>query len=290
MSEINLIPPEPEPTVTDKLQALNIIPVWDGHWRFPGLVTDYGDVVRLGELMDDEEADVLVKKRDRETVNRLVNGMDPELLEVDEDTWRDIFDYYSEGNYRGPSINVKLHDTYDYWRIVENGLGFEFPDEWEIDPEYQIWNDTIEQDWDWYMDTVIPEDHPSLDPKKFMRLGRSGGHLVYDIGEHYLNVAEAWDFMQLEKVAPKYVRSECAEVVSRQAAYALIDRWEIELDEWRDGEEEAVAEAVRTNNLKKATWHQANIDAAKGREFFDHSIAHELVWGVIWEHDKNDDT
>lgn len=292
MSSINLEPPTPEPTWSDKLEALGIEIKWNSVtrcWDFIGLTTEYDNDASLGYLMQDEEANQRVTGRDRETVLRLINEViDPNYLELSESLTWDIFSYYSDGTNRGPSINIKLHDTYDFWRIVEKELDYEFPDEYEIDPHYNIWNDTIEWEWDWFIGTLIPEDYPHLDASQFMRLGRSGGHLVYDIYNRHLTVPEAWEFQQLEEAAPELVRGACAEIVHNMAAYALVDRWDAVHTEWLEGEEEAVADAVRAKDFEKAAWHQANRDAATSKEFFDMEDAREIVWPAIEKHLKDE--
>lgn len=288
MSEINLTPPEAEPTLTDMLEDLSVDIVWNKEekiWQFEGLVTDWHtETPSLGTLLADEDADKLLTSRDRDTVLRIVNeDVLPGDLELAEELWTDIFNYYGDHPYRGPSINVKLHATYDFWRAMEKGLGVELPEEPEIDPHGMIWNDTIDWEWDYYMETLIPMDHPALDTDRFVRLGRSGGHLVYDV-RHGLSVPEAWDFMQLEKEAPKYVKYVAAEVVRNLAGHALFEMWERELEDWEDRESEAVAEAIRMNNFKAARRHQANLDAVKGQEFFPLYEAQDLAWEAIQEY------
>jgi hypothetical protein len=290
---IELTPPEPEPTLSDILEALSVKVAWNKDhrfWQFLGLVTDDNIEIldpSLGTLLDEEDADRLLSSRDRDTVLHIINTeILPGDLILAEDLSTNILDYYSSdyGRHRGPSINIKLHDTYGFWRIIEKGVDWEFPDDYEIDPQYVIWSDTIDWEWDYYMSTVIPEDHPALDTDKFMRLGRSGGHLVYDIRDHALSVPEAWDFMQLEKVAPKYVRYVAAEIVRNQAGSALYDHWLEELEEWQEREFDALQEAVRTNDHEAASRHQANLDAARGQEFYDLAEAQDLMWDVIYKH------
>lgn len=287
MTEFNLTPPEPEPTLTERLAALGITPTWDKTyrtWTLPGLM-GVDPYPTIGYLMDEPEADEILTSRDRETVERIIdNTLDPEAIELDDDLWRDSLGYYSDHNDRGPSINVKLHDTYDFWRILEKALDLDF-EEYVIDAEYVIWTDVVDGEMDWFTGDVLPRDYPDLDPKAFTRMGRSGGHLTYNIGSRPLTLAEADALRRLWEEIPDYVRGCAQEVVARQWAYALTDiTWEKVVDEWRDGEMEAVADSVRTNDYAKAAWHQANLDAEI--EWFGEEDAFNIVWGILYESDE----
>ena len=285
MTEFDFTPPESEPTVIDMLAAVDVEPTWhkeNRHWYFPGLVVGYGNYnPSLGDLMQDEEFDERLNSRDRHAVDRIVNNeLHEGELELDQSNVTDLLGWYSErrSNWSGPSANIKLHSTYNYWRQLQKALDVDFDEMW-ADSAYTIWGDTIDWEWEYYMDTVIPEDYPRLDTGLFKRGGRSGGHLIYNVSGRGLTVGEAYDLLKLWEKVPEYLEYVAQEIVTNQFAYGLKRLAEEVIDEWREGEQDAVAEALRTKDFEAAAWHQSNLDAEK--DWIDEECGRMIVWDVL---------
>jgi hypothetical protein len=200
--------------------------------------------------------------------------------------WERELGWYSRNldNRRGPAINVKLHDTYQFWRLLEKIFDVDF-EEHEVDPHYMAWNDTIEHEFEWFKTEYIDghgggEEYEYLDSDKFALAGRSGGWLVYDIGGRALTLGEACELRRVWEDVPSMVTDVAREVVARQWTWGFEDLWDKAVEEWAEREEEAVAEAVRTNDFEAAKRHQENLDA----DIEQHRpYMFEIVWEALYE-------
>lgn len=281
-TSFNLEPPEAKPSNMDILASWDIKPRWekeDKLWYLPGL----GYLHEILE-MDEEELQRLTS-RDRHAVNKALEDYGDYLgsCYLDDNVWQSELGWYARhmDRSRGPTINVKLYETWDLWRTMESIFGVSL-EEHEVDPQYVAWNDSIEHEMDWFKSEYIDGEYPGyqhLDGDRFVRGGRSGGWLVYEINTA-LTLGAATELRKVWADVPSFV-TECArEVVARQWAWGLEKLWDDAVDEWREREEETKSEAVRTNDIQAAARHQANLDERVhmfSPDFFD------LAWEKLYE-------
>jgi hypothetical protein len=279
MTEFDFTPPEPEPTNIQILESWDIKPTWDKEnrlWHLPG-------IGYLHEVLEmDEEELSLLTSRDLHAVEKAINSYEWLMgAYLDNDVWESELGYYSRhmDRSRGPTINVKLHETYDIWRLLEKLFDVDL-EEYEVDPEYVAWNDTIDNEMDWFKSEYIDGhggfEHLSSD--KFVRGGRQGGWLVYDFGGTALTLGEACELRRVWADVPSMVTGVAQDVVARQWAWGFEKLWEDAVDEWRDREGNALVEAVDRGDLKAAQWHRENM-----KQTIDMPDMFDLVWETLYE-------
>lgn len=294
MIGFDLTPPEETERPIDRLRKWGIAPVYmkeEKLWVLPG-VEMWGDDVSIGYLMDDQgddETDKRLTSRDLEAVEHIINNiLDVPNFEIGQEIWRERLDRYADYANGGPSVNVKLHDTYEFWQVMEKATGISI-EEHEVDPEGWIWNDAIDHEMDWFTGTVL-DNYPALDTTKFMRMGRSGGHLVYDIGNsdssRCLTFAECEDLLRLWEEVPTLLRDIAMDIVGRLWSHVFNDSWEKQVDKWRKREQKAVAKCIRKGLFERAAWHQANLDAEAAITHWDYTDSFEFVWEILWNYEK----
>jgi hypothetical protein len=295
--DIDLTPP-PEPlTILERLAEWNVILTWQppteseydsGIWYLTNTYTDnLFDDWAIGHLVDDE--DHLLTSRDREAATILINNeLEAEDINLRPSAWESelgsgIYHGNHGRNGSGPAIDVKLHGMYELARIVEKVLDIEFED---VDPEGTLQRDTVEWEFEWFKTEYLPEKYPGLDADAFGLWGRQGGHLVYGIyASDYdawpLTLVEAVQLRALFKEVPELVKGVEQQVTATLGGYLLVKLHDKAVEEWREGEEDAKAESLRTNDFQRAAWHQANIDAEI--EWFDPTDGQEIIWPIIYK-------
>ncbi len=291
--EIDLTPPPEKLTILEELATWDVELTWqkpnedhDGLWYLTNTYTDnFFDDWAIGHLVDDE--DELLTSRDREAVTILINrDLEAEDINLRQSAWESEFGspYHGDGHrHAGPEVNVKLNGEWSLTRDVEKALDIDYDN---IDPEWTISGDVVEMEFDWFKTEMLPRDYPGLDPDRFGLFGRQGGHLVYDVySSDYdawpLTLEEATQLRALYSEIPSIIKGIEQEIVARLGGYVLLKLWDEMVDEWRDGEEEAKAEALRTNAFERAAWHQANLDAED--VWFDAVDGQEIVWPIVYE-------
>ena len=293
--DIDLTPPPEKLTILEELAEWDVDLTWmkgdeheSGLWYLTNTYTDnMFDDWGIGHLVDDE--DDLLTSRDREAVTILINrDLEAEDINLRKRVWENEFGspYHGDGlRHAGPEVSVKLHGEWALTRFVEKALDIEYG---EVDPEWIITGDVVEMEFDWFKTEMLPRDYPGLDTERFGLFGRSGGHLVYDVYDSDndawpLTLAEATQLRALFAEMPSMIRGIEQEIVARLGGYVLLKLWDDMVDEWRDGEEEAKAEALRTNAFERAAWHQANLDAET--TWFDAVDGQEIVWPIVYKED-----
>jgi hypothetical protein len=293
--DIDLTPP-PEPrTILEELAEWGVDLTWHkpdeyegGLWYLTNTYTDnLFDDWAIGHIIDDAG---LLTSRDREAATILINKeLEADDIQLRQSAWEPTFGAPYHGDryhHAGPAIDVKLHAMWEQARQVEKALDIDFTD---VDPEGTIQWDTVEWELEWFKDTYLPENYPDLNPDQFGLYGRQGGHLVYhiysaDYDAWPLTLAEATQLSALFDEIPELVKGVAMQVTARLGGYLLHDLWNLTVDEWRDGEEDAKAEAIRTKDFVRAAWHQANLDAET--EWFDHTDGEEIIWDIIYKEDE----
>lgn len=283
LTEFNLEPPEPEPTNVEILESWGIKLAWYSEhrvWHIPGM----GYITEILEL-EDEDVEHLTS-RDQHAVEKKINEYGEHLMShyLDDNVWESELGWYARhlDRIKGPTINVKLHETYDTWRLMEKIFDISL-EEHEVDPEYVAWNDTIDMEMDWFKSEYIDGQSSRfehLDGDKFVRGGRSGGWLVYDYGNTALTLGEATELRRVWEEVPDMVTTVAQEVVIRQWAWAFEDLWDGAVDDWYDRERDALIEAVRTNDFQAAKQHEENM---KGDVMRHKPDMLDLVWTELDE-------
>lgn len=132
--------------------------------------------------------------------------------------------WYSSGYHdRGWEANIKLHDVWQwekYWSPVTDQL--EEPSyELERQMEEYAWTATSST-YDFWLATL-----PSaLYPPRFMRVGRSGGHLIYRRDE--MDLAEAEALFEVYETIPIHLKNVCQEIATIRTALRVADAWGFE--------------------------------------------------------------
>ena len=296
MTEFDLTPPKEPAPLLDRLAEWDVQLKYEKEqgWYLTNTVNDDGWGGVYTVALTEEDADKYLTYRDREAAANIINGLDADQIIIDQEMWEHKFGYYSNDGMGGPSWNVKLHDTWGYWQKLSKALDFEFPEEWEIDREYTIWADVIDWEWDWFKGW-IKEEWPDLDHERFVRLGRSGGHLVYNVRGGYhdeplLTLAEAEALQRLGKHIPDMVRGVAQDMVAAYASHALCEEAERQVDKWEAREEKAKAKAIRDGDFEKAAWHQENIDDWRNSHLddFEHYTIRDEINTVFWNLEKEE--
>ncbi len=293
--DIDLTPP-PEPlTILEELAEWGVELTWQkptednpdgGLWYLTNTYTEnMFDDWAIGHLVDDEDGQLT--SRDREAVTILINKeLEAEDIQLRQSAWEPTLGspYHGDRHHHaGPEINVKLHGLYELARIVEKALDIDFED---VDPEGTLQWDTVEWEYEWFKTEWLPDRYPELDPDRFGLFGRQGGHLVYnnydsDYDAWPLNLAEAVQLRALFEEIPELVKGIEQQVTAQLGGYRLMELHDKQVEKWREGEEEAKSECLRTNNFKRAAWHQDNIDAEI--EWFDPTDGQDIIWPIIYK-------
>lgn len=298
--DIDLTPPPEKLTILEELAEWDVELKWReyetdeaepgrayGLWYLTNTYTEnLFDDWAIGHLVDDPTEHLT--SRDREGAAILINReLEAEDINLRREAWEpDLGCYHGDGlRHAGPSINVKLHGIWEMNRQVEKALDIEFE---EVDIEGTIQWETVEWEMEWFKDTYLPDKYPDLDVDRLGLFGRSGGHLVYDVySPDYdawpLRLTEATQLRALFEEIPELVKGVEQQVTARLGSILVLQHWNLAVDEWRDGEEIAKTEALRTKDFVKATWHQENLDAEI--EWFDISDGEELIWNIIYKED-----
>lgn len=301
--DIELTPP-PEPlTILQELATFGVELAWQkpdednephsahGLWYLTNTYTDnLFDDWAIGHLVDDE--DHLLTSRDREAVTILINKeLEAEDIHLRPTAWESEFGSPYHGNHghsdSGPAIDVKLHGMYELARMVEKALDIEFED---IDPEGTLQWDTVEWEFEWFKSDFVPDRYPDLNTDLLSLHGRQGGHLVYGI---YTSDYDAWPLPLVEAVqlralfkeVPELVKGVEQQVTAILGGHLLLKLHDKAVEEWREGEEDAKAECLRTNDFRRAAWHQANIDAEI--EWFDPIDGQDIIWPIIYKEEDH---
>ncbi len=294
--DIDLTPPPEKLTILEELAEWDVQLTWQkpnedhgGLWYLTNTYTEnMFDDWGIGHLVDDE--DELLTSRDREAVTILINKkLEAEDIQLRQSAWETEFGspYYGDHHHHaGPAINVKLNGMWAMARQVEKAFDIDFED---VDPDGTIQWDTVEWELEWFKDTYLPDNYPDLNPDSFGLFGRQGGHLVYDIysGDYDawpLTLTEATQLRALFEEIPELVKGVEQQVTAHLGGILLLTLWNLTVDEWRDGEEDAKTEALRTKDFARAAWHQANLDGET--EWFDISEGEELIWSIIYKEDE----
>ncbi len=299
--DIDLTPP-PEPlTILERLAVWDVELTWakpdrnnephseNGLWYLTNTYTEnMFENWAIGHLIPDY-MDNQLTSRDKEAATILINrDLDPEDINLTRKAWEDELPVYHGDAHRhaGPSVNVKMNGEWELTRDVEKALDIDYEG---IDPEYSVFTDVVTWEFDWFKSEFLPRDYPGLDPDQFGLYGRQGGHLVYNVySSDYdawpISLDEAEQLRSLFSEIPSLVRGVEQEVVARLGGYVLLKIWDEVVDEWREGEEDAKAECLRTKDFTKAAWHQENLDAET--EWFDSTDGQEIVWPIIYKEDE----
>ncbi len=294
--DIDLTPPPEPQTILEELAEWGVELTWqkpteetEGLWYLTNTYTDnMFDDWAIGHLIPDY-VDGQLTSRDKEGATILINKeLEAEDIQLRPSAWESEFGspYHGDHGRRngsGPAIDVKLHGMYDLARLVEKALDIDFED---VDPEGTLQWDTVEWEFEWFKTEFVPERYPGLDPDRLGLWGSQGGHLVYgiytsDYDAWPLTLVEAVQLRALFKEVPELVKGVEQQVTAQLGGYRLMELHDKAVEEWREGEEVAKAECLRTGYFARAAWHQDNIDAEI--EWFDPTDGQEIIWPIIYK-------
>lgn len=126
--------------------------------------------------------------------------------------------YYSRES--GWALNVKLDKVWNYmrqWDHVTDNFEEREPPDW-------IERNHVETDWEWFKETL-----PStLDHKRFMLGGRSGGWLLYT--EELLRVDEAEALLDVYSKVPILLDDLCQSIATETVAWMCAEEWGMEYE------------------------------------------------------------